>query len=204
MPVRLISGHASIPSYWLVEELRKRSSRCHTANKLSAMAAINAKVGISGKHEGIGKNFSHTHKAGVGEAHRNIGILLQKLQDRDKAFARSPEAKVKRGRADGERGVILFTAAFGEIAVLETLARPDGRRYRKLGRALPGWRRARTSIHRPTRSALSSPIPIENETAVLPRVFLPRPMVLPPSPMSPARKSGARSTGKRHRLHNPL
>jgi hypothetical protein len=44
------------------------------------MAAIDAKVGISGKHEGIGKCFGHTHKAGVGKAHGHIGVFLQQLQ----------------------------------------------------------------------------------------------------------------------------
>ena len=45
------------------------------------MAAIDAEVGISCKHEGIRKCFGHTHKTGVGEAHGHIGVFLQQLQD---------------------------------------------------------------------------------------------------------------------------
>jgi hypothetical protein len=58
----------------------KRSGRHHTGNNLSAVAAIDAEVGIGGEHEGIGKRFGHPHKAGVGEARGHIGVFLQQLQ----------------------------------------------------------------------------------------------------------------------------
>ena len=48
-------------------------------NNLSAMSAIDAEVRISGKYEGIGKCFGHTHEAGIGEAHGNISVFLQQL-----------------------------------------------------------------------------------------------------------------------------
>jgi len=44
------------------------------------MAAIDTEVGVSGKYEGIGKRFGHTHEAGIGEAHRHIGVFLQQPQ----------------------------------------------------------------------------------------------------------------------------
>ena len=44
------------------------------------MAAIDTEVGVSGKYEGIGKCFGHTHEAGIGQAHRHIGVFLQQPQ----------------------------------------------------------------------------------------------------------------------------
>ena len=58
----------------------KKSGWHHTGNNLSAMAAIDAEVGISGKQERIGQCFGHTHKAGVGEAHGQVGVFLQQPQ----------------------------------------------------------------------------------------------------------------------------
>ena len=58
----------------------KRSGWHHTGNNLSAMAAINAEIGIRGKYNGIGKCFGHTHQAGIGEAHGHIGVFLQQFQ----------------------------------------------------------------------------------------------------------------------------
>jgi hypothetical protein len=43
-----------------------RSRWHHTGDNLAAMAAIDAKVGISGQQERIGQGFGHPHEASVG------------------------------------------------------------------------------------------------------------------------------------------
>ena len=53
---------------WSGGNREKGSGWHHTGNNLSAMAAIDAEVGISGKDKGIGKRLGHTHKACIGEA----------------------------------------------------------------------------------------------------------------------------------------
>jgi hypothetical protein len=53
------------------------------------MAAIDAEVGISGKHKGIGKRLGHTHKACIGEAHGNVGVFPQQLQHRFQVVVQS-------------------------------------------------------------------------------------------------------------------
>lgn len=45
------------------------------------MTAINAEVCIGRQNDGISKSFGHANEASVGEAHRNVGVLLYELQD---------------------------------------------------------------------------------------------------------------------------
>ena len=44
------------------------------------MPAIDAEVRICCEDHRIGKRFGHSHKAGIGEAHRHIRVFLQELK----------------------------------------------------------------------------------------------------------------------------
>ena len=52
----------------------------HARNNVTTMAAIDPEIGIGGEHERIRQRFGHANEAGVGEAHRYIGVLLHELQ----------------------------------------------------------------------------------------------------------------------------
>ncbi len=54
----------------------------HTGDYLAAVAAVNAKVGIGRENDRIGKYFSHTHEASIGEAHRDVCVFLHERQHR--------------------------------------------------------------------------------------------------------------------------
>jgi hypothetical protein len=41
-------------------------------NNVTAMAAVDAKIGIGGKEDGIGEGFGHAHEAGIGETHGHV------------------------------------------------------------------------------------------------------------------------------------
>ena len=56
------------------------SARHYARNHVPAMAAVGAKIGIGGKEDGIGERFGHAHKAGIGEAHGHVRILLHELE----------------------------------------------------------------------------------------------------------------------------
>jgi hypothetical protein len=79
----LSSGNLIFVAFLPVDRRRNRekgSGWHHTGNNLSTMAAIDAEIGIRGKHHGIGKCFGHTHEAGIGEAHGNISVFPQQPQ----------------------------------------------------------------------------------------------------------------------------
>jgi len=44
------------------------------------MATVNAEIGIGCQDDGVRERFSHSHKAGVSEAHGNVCVLLHELQ----------------------------------------------------------------------------------------------------------------------------
>jgi hypothetical protein len=48
---------------------------------LAAVATVNSEVLIGREDDGIGKRFGHAHKASIGKAHGNVGILLDQLHD---------------------------------------------------------------------------------------------------------------------------
>jgi hypothetical protein len=48
---------------------------------LAAVATVNSETLVGREHDGIGKRFGHANEASNGEAHGNVGILLDQLQD---------------------------------------------------------------------------------------------------------------------------
>jgi hypothetical protein len=62
--LRPILGHASLTLATLLR---------HCAwNNVTAMAAVDAEIGIGGKEDGIGERFGHAHKAAIGETHGHV------------------------------------------------------------------------------------------------------------------------------------
>jgi hypothetical protein len=45
------------------------------------MPAIDSEVWVGGEYYRVGKRFAQAHKAGVGEAHGNVCVFLQELED---------------------------------------------------------------------------------------------------------------------------
>src|SRR5207244_4572680 len=56
--------------------LRQRSFRRHTRNYLATMAAVDPEILVGRQNDGISKRFGHANQACVGEAHRNVRVLL--------------------------------------------------------------------------------------------------------------------------------
>jgi hypothetical protein len=56
-----------------------RSGRHHARNHLTAVAPVNAKVGIGGENDGVGAHFGHAYQAGIGETHGEVCVLLHEL-----------------------------------------------------------------------------------------------------------------------------
>ena len=54
--------------------------RRQAGNDLPAVTAINPEVSIDGEKDSIGRHLAHPHQAGIGEAHRDIRVLLNELQ----------------------------------------------------------------------------------------------------------------------------
>jgi hypothetical protein len=52
------------------------------------VATVNAEILVGREDDGIGKRFGHANEASIGEAHRNIGILLNQLHDRYHVFGK--------------------------------------------------------------------------------------------------------------------
>jgi hypothetical protein len=59
----------------------KRSLGCHTGNLLAAVAAVNSEILVGREDDRISKRFGHANEASIGEAHGNVGILLDQPQD---------------------------------------------------------------------------------------------------------------------------
>jgi hypothetical protein len=55
-------------------------------NDVTAVAAVNAEIGVGREDDGSGKGFGHAHKASIGEAHRHVRVLLNELQHRLHVF----------------------------------------------------------------------------------------------------------------------
>ena len=53
----------------------------HTGNHLAAVATVNSEILVGCEQDGIDKRFGHANQASIGEAHRNVGILLDQLQN---------------------------------------------------------------------------------------------------------------------------
>ena len=64
-----------------------RSVRHLAGHRLTAVAPIDPKVRVCGQEDGIGPDLRHAHEAGIGESHRNIGVLLQKMKRTVKVVA---------------------------------------------------------------------------------------------------------------------
>ena len=43
------------------------------------MATIDSEIPVGGQDNRISKRFGHTNQASIGEAHRNVGVFLDKL-----------------------------------------------------------------------------------------------------------------------------
>src|SRR5437667_12631846 len=56
--------------------LRYRSIRLHKRDYLATMAAVDPEILVSRQNDGISKRFGHANQACVGEAHRNVRVLL--------------------------------------------------------------------------------------------------------------------------------
>jgi hypothetical protein len=48
---------------------------------LAAVATENSEILVGREDDGIGKRFGHANETSIGEAHGNIGILLEQLHD---------------------------------------------------------------------------------------------------------------------------
>ena len=48
---------------------------------MTAVASINAKVRICRQKDSAGKHFGHANEAGIGKAHRQVGIFLHERED---------------------------------------------------------------------------------------------------------------------------
>jgi len=46
------------------------------------VATVNSEILVGGQDEGVGKRFGHANEASVGEAHGNVGVLLDQLRNR--------------------------------------------------------------------------------------------------------------------------
>lgn len=67
-------------------------------------AAVDLEVGVSGEEERIGQDFRETNQTGVGNAHRDIGVFVQEIEDRDEGFLMergNPESSATAGKAEG-------------------------------------------------------------------------------------------------------
>src|SRR5436190_136985 len=60
---------------------RVASAWCHARNDLAAVSAIDAKVRVGRQDDRVGKRLAHPDEAGIGEAHRNVRVLLHETQD---------------------------------------------------------------------------------------------------------------------------
>ena len=45
------------------------------------MPTVDSKILVGRENDGIGKRFGHANEASIGEAHRNVGILLDQFHD---------------------------------------------------------------------------------------------------------------------------
>jgi hypothetical protein len=57
------------------------SIRRDARNGLAAEAAVDAEVAVGREEDGVGQNLGHADEAGVGEAHRHVGILAQQREE---------------------------------------------------------------------------------------------------------------------------
>jgi hypothetical protein len=64
-----------------IESRAPKSLGCHTGNHLAAVATVNSEILVGREDDGIGKRFGHANEASIGEAHGNVGILLDQLDD---------------------------------------------------------------------------------------------------------------------------
>jgi hypothetical protein len=48
---------------------------------LTAVATVNSEILVGSEDDGIGKRFGHANEASIGEAHGNVGVLLDQLHD---------------------------------------------------------------------------------------------------------------------------
>jgi len=48
---------------------------------LAAVATVNSEILVGREDDGIVKRFGHANEASIGEAHGNVGILLDQLHD---------------------------------------------------------------------------------------------------------------------------
>ena len=73
-------------------------------NDPAAEAAGDFEIGVGGEKEWIGQNFRETDQTGVGDAHWNVGVFVQEIEDRDEGFLMergNPESSATAGKAEG-------------------------------------------------------------------------------------------------------
>src|ERR1043165_2214953 len=62
------------------------SVRREAWDDLSPVAAIDTKVGIRGKQHGIRQSLRHSDKASIGEAHWDVRVFSEKVEDAFEVF----------------------------------------------------------------------------------------------------------------------
>ena len=68
------------------------------------MSAIDAEIRVGGEDHGIGERLAHPHQAGIGEAHRDVRVLLHEIQDTIELvseFEREDNGAAAKQRAEG-------------------------------------------------------------------------------------------------------
>lgn len=80
--VRLRIGTMGARDTLCFATLLENSPWRHTGNYLATVAAVDAKVRIGSKNDGIGEYFGHAHEASISETHGNVCVFLQELQYR--------------------------------------------------------------------------------------------------------------------------
>jgi len=82
----------------------ERSPWRHARNDLPAVPAIDSEVRIGGEYDRIGECLAHPYKAGIGEAHWDVRVLLHEMQDTIELvseFEREDNGAAAKKRAEG-------------------------------------------------------------------------------------------------------
>ncbi len=56
-------------------------SRHPGRDDVAVEAVVNREIGVGGDEVGVGDEFGEAYDSGVGEAHGDIGILVEKMED---------------------------------------------------------------------------------------------------------------------------
>jgi Tol biopolymer transport system component len=61
---------------WRALKNKSPSFGGHTRNRLAAVATVNAETLVSRQDDKVGESFAHAHQTSIGEAHRDVAVLL--------------------------------------------------------------------------------------------------------------------------------